>query len=664
MTGVLEAIRRANAPKPPESSVRLRLAAACTVAVSLVAAADEHEFSRSTALMSLVLVTGGMVFSHLTRTKSSAWVKVGVAIGALAAMGWFISRLAGGVAGDITTVEDPLTILFAWILVVHSFHVPARRDLVFALAGSAGLMAVAAAQAEDMGFGVYALLWIGCSMWTLVEVGASTAGGVRPGVGLVSSSAAGVVMAGLVVFLLLPAPTAAVRLDFRSQASAAGPVANQGALAGDGGSPVELSHPGRASGRTRVGGYLGFAGDLDTAIRGRLGKQVVMEVRATVPSFWVGETFDHWDGQDWSSTITRETPFSGGSPFTLPTPADEPARPGVDDLQTFFLKNSTADLVFHADQAQELWFPASKIYYEHDGSIISPLGMGSGAVYSVDSSVSQPTPAELRAAPAPTAAAEAKYVQLPQRYTQVRQLVSNVTAGDTNEYDTIQSLITWIGANTRYSTDIPPLPAGVDAVDEFLFGNRIGFCEQISTALTVMLRTAGIPAREAVGYVPGPYNPITDLYEVRAEDAHAWVQAFFAGYGWVSFDPTAVVADANPSPGLTALHIAGRYLAGLPWPGLGSSLGTAAAGAVVAVGWRRRRSTVRLSPAAVAVRRMEKAGRKAGRERAPSETVVEYAEALGGGWPAVAGAVDEALYGVAEVPPARLDALISAAGRK
>ena len=68
-----------------------------------------------------------------------------------------------------------------------------------------------------------------------------------------------------------------------------------------------------------------------------------------------------------------------------------------------------------------------------------------------------------------------------------------------------------------------------------------------------MLRTLGIPAREAVGYVPGPYNPITDLYDIQAKDAHAWVQVWFPGYGWQSFDPTAVVPLANPSPGSTLL---------------------------------------------------------------------------------------------------------------
>ncbi len=64
-----------------------------------------------------------------------------------------------------------------------------------------------------------------------------------------------------------------------------------------------------------------------------------------------------------------------------------------------------------------------------------------------------------------------------------------------------------MASHVRYTTDIPPLPAGTDAVDSFLFGTRRGYCEQISTATVVMLRSLGIPAREAVGYVPGPLQP-------------------------------------------------------------------------------------------------------------------------------------------------------------
>ena len=153
---------------------------------------------------------------------------------------------------------------------------------------------------------------------------------------------------------------------------------------------------------------------------------------------------------------------------------------------------------------------------------------------------------------------------MPHPYPRVQALARSITAHDTDTYDKVQSLIHWIGAHTRYSENIPPLPAGADTVDEFLFGNRVGFCEQISTSLAVMLRSLGIPAREAVGYVPGGFDPITDLYQVHANDAHAWVQVWFPGYGWQDFDPTAVVPAEPPSPGATALRDVGSALGRIP----------------------------------------------------------------------------------------------------
>ena len=104
-----------------------------------------------------------------------------------------------------------------------------------------------------------------------------------------------------------------------------------------------------------------------------------------------------------------------------------------------------------------------------------------------------------------------------------------------------------MGAHTKYTLDIPPLPRGEDAVDRFLFVDRRGFCEQIGTSLVVMLRSLGIPARLAVGYATGERNPFTGLYEVRAKDAHAWAEVYFPGVGWQAFDPTAHVPLAGDS---------------------------------------------------------------------------------------------------------------------
>ena len=646
---LVDAIRRANQPGPPEDSVRLRTACTLTVLVAILASTTEGEVSHLTAVEGAALVVAGMVFSYRTRQRPPAWVKVFAAVAAVSVLVWFFHELTSRAATDITTVEDPLTVMFIAIQVIHSFHVPSRRDLLFSIAGSAGLIAVAAAQAIDLTFAIYAGAWLGFTLWGLVEVWRSTSGGGRVSRAALGSALAGVSFATAGVFLLLPAPSVGVHINFQSRAGGAGPVPVPGALAGDRGNASQLSRPGSPTGRSRVGGYLGFAGSLDTALRGQLGKTLVMSVRAQRPSYWIGETYDTWNGTSWVAAKSLATHvLNDGSPYDVPLPeGDSPS--GQSDLQTFYIATSTPDLVFHADSARQLWFPTRSVFWGDDGTLVSPIGLGHGAIYTVDSKVVSATPDQLRqtsgGSPLP-AKAQREYTQLPHPYAEAAALAQSITEGANNTYAKVEALISWMGSNTRYSTDIPPLPAGADTVNQFLFGDRIGFCEQISTSLAVMLRSLGIPAREAVGYVPDSYNPITDLYEVRAKDAHAWVQVWFPGYGWQSFDPTAVVPLANPSPGGTALKDLGHAFSKIPWVPVGSAVALLGIGTGFAR-WRKSRPST--WPEQVG-RQMDLAGRRAKRPRRPSETLLEYASALDDPdgsrqWSQLADDVTAAVYG-------------------
>src|SRR5690606_36582226 len=83
---------------------------------------------------------------------------------------------------------------------------------------------------------------------------------------------------------------------------------------------------------------------------------------------------------------------------------------------------------------------------------------------------------------------------------------------------------------------------GADAVDEFLFETRKGFCEHFASSFAVLMRAAGIPARVVVGYQGGQYHPDEGYLIVRQYDAHAWTEVWLPGRGWLRVDPTAAVA--------------------------------------------------------------------------------------------------------------------------
>ncbi|MPZ14036.1 MAG: DUF4129 domain-containing protein, partial [Chloroflexi bacterium] len=90
-----------------------------------------------------------------------------------------------------------------------------------------------------------------------------------------------------------------------------------------------------------------------------------------------------------------------------------------------------------------------------------------------------------------------------------------------------------------YSTRVPVPPSERDWVDFLLFDSKQGYCDYYATAMTVMLRSVGIPARVATGYVTGEFDPLNQSYLVTEQHAHTWTEVYFPGYGWISFEPSA-----------------------------------------------------------------------------------------------------------------------------
>src|SRR4029077_15680094 len=121
--------------------------------------------------------------------------------------------------------------------------------------------------------------------------------------------------------------------------------------------------------------------------------------------------------------------------------------------------------------------------------------------------------------------------------------------GATGEEDAVERVQAWLRANTRYDLSVPREAPGVDPVDHFLFVTRRGFCEHIASAMAILLRAEGIPTRIVTGYGPGDRNPLTGYWEVRHSDAHAWVEVYSPNAGWLPYDPTFGVPEAQTAAG-------------------------------------------------------------------------------------------------------------------
>lgn len=682
-----------NRPGPPEHSISFRAASVMAVLVGIGACWSEGELSPAVSAFAVGATVIGNVVSYRRRAHPWPGVRPVLAVCAVGGFVWFLVTVTRtATPGDIATVEAPLAVLFAWVLSTHAFDVPSRRDVTYSLAGSTALVAVAAAQSVDLALGVWVLAWVGCGVWGLVAMwqSISETEGVpwRP----LLTAGALVAVAAIVLVAVLPAPKVSTTLAFTSAAPDAQPVSSPSDLT-DGGASLP-AHAASAGGRTGVGGFLGFAKSLDTADRVSLGDQVIMRVRATRPNYWIGQTFDTWTGRAWTQSTNPVNGhdverITGGAPYAIPSTMDQTAglASGTEDIQTFYLTVPGPNLVFHADAAQRVYIRTRAVSVTPDGTIASSTSMGPGTIYTVVSSDTAASPAQLQASTAagPYGAAptrdplvleqQHRYLQLPRSDPRVTALARSITAGitgppgasaDPHTYDQVTAIGRWMSTHVHYTTDIPPLPAGADAVDSFLFGTRRGYCEQISTATVVMLRSLGIPARETVGYVPGPYNPITDLYDVQAKDAHAWVQVWFPGYGWQNFDPTATVPLANPAPGAVLARSFGHAVAHLPWVPIAAVLVVVA----VVVWVRRRRARRPVTWTRQVADDVARGGARLGLPRRIDETLSAYAVRLSAAVPAVGrdlvavtAMVERATYGGIEPSADEIAAALAASRR-
>ena len=632
-----------------EDSVGLRVAVLVAVMASATAVLGSGV---ATPVLSAAVVVGiplAYVFSHVTRDRDDLWLKAAVALGLLVAFGRFLAAMGGVDAAGLAEAQAPLAELFLWVQILHSVHVPARKDLMFSVASSVTLVGVAGVLSTSVDLAPHLAVWLVAFVTSLLlahrrelaELPALVApagpgDGARP---LVARQVAGITGALLVLataaFLVVPAAGADRSLTFPARIANAVPVPGGGG--GLSNPSLGDADPGRRGDETGAGlasfGYFGFSDHVDLSVRGRPDNTMMMKVRAPAPDFWRGQTFDVWDGRRWTLSDTRERPVRGDRPLQLPRGESAAAAAGEDFVQTFYVERPGPNLVFGAYEARELWFPDNIVFMLSDGTIRSGVELGEDAVYTVVSRRLRVTPDLLRrvdGGPVPDAVAE-RYGAPPETTDRVRALARSITAGAPTTYDKVQAIEAWLAANTLYTLDIPPLPRGADAVDQFLFVDKAGFCEQIGTAMVVMLRSLGIPARLAAGYAPGERNPFTGLYEVRASDAHAWADVWFPVVGWQGFDPTADVPLAGESSrgaaGAGLFSYLSRHLP-RPSPWLVPAAAAVIATGVLVAGARRRRLARRRPWRRRYLARLEAEGARRGRPRRPHETPPAYARAL------------------------------------
>ncbi len=130
-----------------------------------------------------------------------------------------------------------------------------------------------------------------------------------------------------------------------------------------------------------------------------------------------------------------------------------------------------------------------------------------------------------------------RYLRTPTIDPRIPELAQSMAAGAASDLARARAIEQHLRHDYGYTLELPQHEVA-DPLANFLFDRRKGHCEYFASAMAVMLRTLNIPSRLATGFQMGVYNPISDLWLVRASDAHSWVEAWIPGRGWTTFDPT------------------------------------------------------------------------------------------------------------------------------
>jgi transglutaminase-like putative cysteine protease len=316
----------------------------------------------------------------------------------------------------------------------------------------------------------------------------------------------------------------------------------------------------------------------------RTGREV-LDVKASRPDYWKAEDLDVFDGRRWV--------LGTGAP-ALPGPDPATRRRWTQTIQVTLRSMQSNDVIAAGSAAAPQHLPQTPAQGADVGTWTVPAGLQPGDSYRVSTYSPQPSGPELAAAPSAasvnqlagyramqmtTTAASGQpavvvFPAFPARapveqviglyggdgrklierspYGRAYRLAQRLAAGAATPYGFIQNVMGYLRHGYTYNEN--PAPSALPLLS-FLFGTRKGYCQQFAGSMALLLRMGGVPARVVGGFTTGAYDRTTGQYLVSDLDAHAWVEAWFSGYGWVRFDPTPASAPARAGTvPLPALH--------------------------------------------------------------------------------------------------------------
>jgi protein-glutamine gamma-glutamyltransferase len=292
----------------------------------------------------------------------------------------------------------------------------------------------------------------------------------------------------------------------------------------------------------------------------------LMLIKSKNAHYWKAQTLDRFDGRGWGTAPMRD-----GYPTLVNNRMSDNPKWLASVKVT--LRSLRSDVVVGPGALIKVdGLPSDPVFLANETALLNSQ-LKSGDSYTATGYTPDPTAKQMRAAPAASAPLGdyttiqvdepggfvSSRLQVPlrgkpftgdpdavarlrgSRYGRTYALAQRIAGNATTQYDIVRRIGGWLEENYKYSEKVPNHRYPIDA---FLFDDKKGYCQHFAGAAALMLRTLGIPVRVASGFAPGSLDAKTREYVVTDLDAHAWIEVWFQGIGWVPFDPTPAQAPA------------------------------------------------------------------------------------------------------------------------
>ena len=258
---------------------------------------------------------------------------------------------------------------------------------------------------------------------------------------------------------------------------------------------------------------------------------------------WRGIALSAFDGRVWSNSFeqTQLRPAGDGSyrlgPLPLVDPRDASALVGRSIHYRVLMEPLGTNVFFLAERPRSLKGNFRRVSTDAGGAVYNLDPENPITRYEAESQLAEIDSDELRLAANTAPAGMDEYLKLPPLDIRIAKLAEEITAAAPSNYEKAIALEHYLATRFGYTLELPSR-VPLDPLANFLFERKHGHCEYFASSMAVMLRSLRIPSRMVTGFRGGEFNDLTGQYVVRASDAHSWVEAYFPGSGWISFDPT------------------------------------------------------------------------------------------------------------------------------